>query len=253
MPRFYRWKLSNWKELREIFDSWDHEKDRKPCDPSGSTKFTDLISCLVDKKDGRRPASGVVKSILQMLHLSQAPLHFEFNGETLEQQTVVRPRLLGCICLTHELFGLHIYENRCNCVNEVETKFEYHIDLGIVGKTKLESFSELLKAMESRTGSCGQEVARYSLLYPPHLFMTVFEWKGIEESYINMHKVLISLAAKLDISHIYGGLLSGCMYTLVSASAGSWQESLQRYSQANLHPEILFFERIISGRDQTAP
>lgn len=32
-----------------------------------------------------------------------------------------------------------------------------------------------------------------------------------------MHKVLISLAAELDISHIYEGLQSESMYTLVSA------------------------------------
>uniref|UniRef100_J3LCR1 Uncharacterized protein n=1 Tax=Oryza brachyantha TaxID=4533 RepID=J3LCR1_ORYBR len=48
----------------------------------------DLTSCMVDRKDGRKPASRVVKSILQMLQLSQAPLHFKLKGETLEQQTL---------------------------------------------------------------------------------------------------------------------------------------------------------------------
>uniref|UniRef100_J3NF30 Uncharacterized protein n=1 Tax=Oryza brachyantha TaxID=4533 RepID=J3NF30_ORYBR len=65
-----------------------------------------LFLCM----DGRKPASRVVKSILQMMQLSQAPLHFELKGETLEQQT-------------------------------------------------LKYSSELLKAIESGTGSCGQEVA----------------------------------------------------------------------------------------------
>jgi hypothetical protein len=86
-----------------------------------------------------------------------------------------------------------------------------------------------------------------------------------------MHKVLISLAAELDISHIYEGLQSESMYTLVSAvcyddegrqylcfgrdearwlihdsttvqQAESWKGLIDRYSQANLRPEILFFE-----------
>ncbi|KAF0907437.1 hypothetical protein E2562_017373 [Oryza meyeriana var. granulata] len=264
------------KKLREIFDSWDNDKEGKPCDPCCSTRFADFTSSLVYKKDAkRRTATEIVKLIFRRLHSSQTPLHFEFKGETLELQTVVEPTLLGCICLTHDLFGLHICENKCNCVNELPTKYEHatflhSVDLSAVGKTKLESFSELLKATESRIGSCGHKFARYSLLYPPHLFMTVFKWKDIEVSHINMHEVLISLAAELNINHIYGGLHSGCMYTLVSAvccndqgqylcfarnknrwliydnnrvtCAESWEESIQRYSQDNLCPEFLFFE-----------
>ncbi|EEC68334.1 hypothetical protein OsI_36441 [Oryza sativa Indica Group] len=106
------------------------------------------------------------------------------------------------------------------------------------------SFSELLVARESRNGSVGQKVAQYSLLCPPRLFMTVFDWEDINGSYNNMHEVLISLATELDISHIYRALHSGCMYTLVSAPAGSWQESIERYRQSKLRPEILFFERV---------
>ncbi|BAT14400.1 Os11g0549610 [Oryza sativa Japonica Group] len=109
---------------------------------------------------------------------------------------------------------------------------------------KFKSFSELLVARESRNGSVGQKVAQYSLLCPPRLFMTVFDWEDINGSYNNMHEVLISLATELDISHIYRGLHSGCMYTLVSAPAGSWQESIERYRQSKLRPEILFFERV---------
>lgn len=42
-------------------------------------------------------------------------------------------------------------------------------------------------------------------------------WPDNKGNHINMHKVLISLAAELDISHIYEGLQSESMYTLVSA------------------------------------
>uniref|UniRef100_A0A0D9XSZ3 DUF629 domain-containing protein n=1 Tax=Leersia perrieri TaxID=77586 RepID=A0A0D9XSZ3_9ORYZ len=199
------------KELREIFDSWDHDKECEPCDPIGSMRFKGLTNCLIDKKKRIRPASEVVKSILRMLHSSLTPLHFEFKGQTFEVQKVTNPSLLGCICLAHDLFGLHNYENIWNCVDEVHTKFGHMIDLGDVRKTELESFSELVVPMESGNGSNGH------LLYPPHLYMTVFEWGNDEVSHINMHGVLLSLAEKLDISHIYGGLHSGCMYTLVSA------------------------------------
>ncbi|XP_066161237.1 uncharacterized protein [Oryza sativa Japonica Group] len=259
------------KELLEIFDSWDLVKDGKPCEPSGSTRFADFTSSLI-KKSGKMTASKIVKSLFQRLHSSHTPLHFEFRGETSELQTPTEPSLVGCICLVHDLFGLHLYENKFNCLNMVHTKFAYSIELGAGGETKFKSFSELLVARESRNGSVGQKVAQYSLLCPPRLFMTVFDWEDINGSYNNMHEVLISLATELDISHIYRGLHSGCMYTLVSAvccddqrqyrcfareknrwiiydgstaePAGSWQESIERYRQSKLRPEILFFERV---------
>uniref|UniRef100_A0A0E0MG64 USP domain-containing protein n=1 Tax=Oryza punctata TaxID=4537 RepID=A0A0E0MG64_ORYPU len=290
------------KKLHEIFDSWDNEKAWKPCDPCDSTRFADFTTSLVYTKDGKRKtATDIVKLIFRRLHSSQTPLHFEFKGENLEHQTPIKPSLLGCICLVHDLFGLHIYENKFNCVNEVHTKYKYttflhSIDLGAIGKTKVESFRELLKAWKSRIESCGDMVSQYSLLYPPRLFMTgrvvfstdilnvimhicflylsekAFGWKDDKVSHINMHEVLMSLAAELDISHFYGGLHSGSKYTLVSAvcwngqgqyvcfarnenrwliydnnkvmPAGSWQESIERYRQYKLRPEILFFEHV---------
>ncbi|BAT14398.1 Os11g0549605 [Oryza sativa Japonica Group] len=244
-------------------------------------------------RDGqRKTAIDIVKFIFRRLHSSQTPLHFEFKGETLDHQTPVEPSFLGCICLVHDLFGLHIYENKFNCVNEVYTEYQYttflhSIDLGAVGKTKVESFSELLKARKSRIESCGHMVSQYSLECPPRLFMTVFEWKEDKVGHINMHEVLMSLAVELDISHFYGDLHSGSKYTLVSAVccndqgqyfcfargnniwliydnnrrpmyAESWEASIQQYSQANLCPEIIFFERVEdpelgTHRDQTAP
>uniref|UniRef100_A0A0E0J2Z6 DUF629 domain-containing protein n=1 Tax=Oryza nivara TaxID=4536 RepID=A0A0E0J2Z6_ORYNI len=252
------------KTLCKIFDSWDNEKAGKPCDPCDSTRFADFTNSLVYKKDGqRKTAIDIVKFIFRRLHSSQTPLHFEFKGETLDHQTPVEPSFLGCICLVHDLFGLHIYENKFNCVNEVYTEYQYttflhSIDLGAVGKTKVESFSELLKARKSRIESCGHMVSQYSLECPPRLFMTVFEWKEDKVGHINMHEVLMSLAVELDISHFYGELHSGSKYTLVSAYAESWEASIQQYSQANLCPEIIFFERVEdpelgTHRDQTAP
>uniref|UniRef100_A0A0E0MG93 DUF629 domain-containing protein n=1 Tax=Oryza punctata TaxID=4537 RepID=A0A0E0MG93_ORYPU len=281
------------KTLCEIFDSWDNDKEYKPCDPRGSMRFADFTNSLVYKKDGkRRTATEIVELIFGRLHSSQTPLHFEFKGETLEQQTPIEASLLGCICLVHDLFGLHIYENKFNCVNEVDTKhmhttFLHCIDWGSVGKTKVESFSELLKAQMSRIESCGHMVYQYSLIYPPRLFMTVFERKDDKVGHINMHEVLMSLAVELDISHFYGGLHSGSKYILVSAVccndqgqyfcfardnnrwliydnnrrpmyAESWEASIQQYSQANLCPEILFFEHVMdreldTHHDQNAP
>uniref|UniRef100_A0A0E0MG92 C2H2-type domain-containing protein n=1 Tax=Oryza punctata TaxID=4537 RepID=A0A0E0MG92_ORYPU len=275
------------KTLCEIFDSWDNDKEYKPCDPRGSKRFADFTNSLVYKKRGKRTATETVKTLFQRLHSSQTPLHFEFRGETSDLQRPTKPSLVGCICLVHDLFGLHICENKFNCLNKVHTKFVHNIRLGAGGETKFKSFRELLVAIESRNGSVEQKVAPYSLLYPPHLFMTVFDWKDIEGSYDNMHEVLISLATELDISHIYRGLHSGCMYTLVSAvccgdqrqyhcfardknrwiiydgntakaipaqlsylsfdshlPAGSWQESIERYRQSKLRPEILFFEHV---------
>uniref|UniRef100_A0A0E0F6H3 Uncharacterized protein n=1 Tax=Oryza meridionalis TaxID=40149 RepID=A0A0E0F6H3_9ORYZ len=281
------------KTLCKIFDSWDNEKAGKPCDPCDSTRFADFTNSLVYKKDGKRKtAIDIVKFIFRRLHSSQTPLHFEFKGETLDHQTPVEPSFLGCICLVHDLFGLHIYENKFNCVNEVYTEYRYttflhSIDLGAVGITKVDSFSELLKARKSRIESCGHMVSQYSLECPPRLFMTVFEWKEDKVGHINMHEVLMSLAVELDISHFYGDLHSGSKYTLVSAVccndqeqyfcfarddnrwliydnnrrpmyAESWEASIQQYSQANLCPEIIFFERVEdpelgTHHDQTAP
>ncbi|XP_006663516.2 uncharacterized protein LOC102714870 [Oryza brachyantha] len=266
-------------ELREIFDSWDDDEECKPCDPCGSTRFADFSNSLVYKKDGnRRTATEIVKIIFRRLHSSQTPLHFEFKCESLEQQTVVEPSLHSCICLMHDLFGLHICENKCNCMNEVPRKYKHttffhNIDLGAVGNAKFESLSELLKVMESRIESCGHKVPQYSLLYPPRLFMTVFQWKNDKVCHINMHEVLLNLTTELDISHFYGGLPPGSNYTLVSAvccndrgqyicfarnnnrwltygnnavmSAESWQESTDRYRQDNLRPEVVFFEHAI--------
>uniref|UniRef100_I1R333 Uncharacterized protein n=1 Tax=Oryza glaberrima TaxID=4538 RepID=I1R333_ORYGL len=131
------------RTLCKIFDSWDNEKAGKPCDPCDSTRFADFTNSLVYKKDGqRKTAIDIVKFIFRRLHTSQTPLHFEFKGETLDHQTPVEPSFLGCICLVHDLFGLHIYENKFNCVNEVYTEYRYttflhSIDLGAVGKTKI--------------------------------------------------------------------------------------------------------------------
>lgn len=153
----------------------------------------------------------VVESILERLHVAQTPLHFEFKGESLVPQTAIVPSLLGCICLAHNLFGLHIIEKKCNCVNEVPMKtkstFFHSINLGSVEGTtvhtaqcillifpflyvhlffnqqtnillliQLESFSELLKAVDKqsvcdfRNGGCGHRITRY-IWYPPHFFM----------------------------------------------------------------------------------
>uniref|UniRef100_A0A0D9XSZ1 C2H2-type domain-containing protein n=1 Tax=Leersia perrieri TaxID=77586 RepID=A0A0D9XSZ1_9ORYZ len=265
------------KELREIFDSWGHERDCKPCDPIGLTRYESLTRCLISEKDGLRTATGIVKSIFRSLHLSQTPLHFEFKGETLEQQTVTEPSLLGCICLMHDLFGLHKCEIKCRCANGIITEYKHttflhNVDLGVIGETKLESFNELLKAADKQllcdtsNGGCGHKFSQYSLLYPPRVLMAVFKWGVDDVSHINKHGVLMSLAEKLDISHNYGGLHSGCMYTLVSAVcrndqeqylcfarnenrwliydnntvmyAASWEASIERYSEANLYPEI---------------
>ncbi|KAL5203613.1 hypothetical protein ABZP36_008484 [Zizania latifolia] len=212
--------------LHEIFRSWDHEKD------CSTFAVDDLRSLLIDEKAGNFTASQVVKLILERLHMSQTPLHFEFKGDTLETQTVTVPSFLGCICLTHDLFGLYISENKCNCVsvNEVPTKTEYMtffhtIDLSSVDRTKLGlgSFCELLKAVDKQllcdprnNGGCGHKIARY-LMYRPHLLMAVFSWLDNKGSHVNMHETLISLAVEFDISHIYEGLHSESKYTLVSA------------------------------------
>ncbi|KAG8090205.1 hypothetical protein GUJ93_ZPchr0011g26979 [Zizania palustris] len=203
-------------------------KECKQCDPN---KFRFMASALrsdlIDEKPGKITASRFVKLIFERLHKLQTPLHFEFKGEALEPQTKTMPNCLGCICLTHDLFGLHITEEKCNCVNNVSAETEYttffhSIDLGTVERTKLESFSELLKAVnkqllcDPRNGGCGHNIARY-LSYPPHLFMTVFSWPDNKGSHINMHEVLISLAAGLDINHVYKYLHSDSKYTLVSA------------------------------------
>nr|XP_025882899.1 uncharacterized protein LOC4343371 isoform X3 [Oryza sativa Japonica Group] len=201
--------------LLRIFRSWDQ---CKTCDlPSSAIFMVDsLRSFVIDEKAGNISAYRVVESILERLHVAQTPLHFEFKGESLVPQTAIVPSLLGCICLAHNLFGLHIIEKKCNCVNEVPMKtkstFFHSINLGSVEGTTLESFSELLKAVDKqsvcdfRNGGCGHRITRY-LWYPPHFFMIVLRWPDNKGNHINMHKVLISLAAELDISHIYEGML----------------------------------------------
>ncbi|KAL5205113.1 hypothetical protein ABZP36_009984 [Zizania latifolia] len=214
--------------LREIFNSWNCQKECKQCDPSVLRFMVSAWrSFLIDEKAGKITASRAVKLIFERLHMLQTPLHFEFKGEALEPQTETMPNFLGCICLTHDLFGLHITEEKCNCADNVSaetesTTFFHSIDLDTVERTKLESFTELLKAVDKqllcdpRNGGCGHNIARY-LSYPPHLFMTVFSWPDNKGSHINMHEVLISLAAELDISHIYKDLHSDSKYSLVSA------------------------------------
>uniref|UniRef100_A0A0D9XTU4 DUF629 domain-containing protein n=1 Tax=Leersia perrieri TaxID=77586 RepID=A0A0D9XTU4_9ORYZ len=266
--------------LLRIFHSLDHVKECKTCDPSYSVipMVDSLRSFVIDEQAGNITADRVVKSILERLHMAQTPLHFEFKGEPSGPQTSIVPSFVGCICPAHNLFGLHI-EKKCKCVNEIPTKTEstfFHcINLGAVEGAKLESFSELLKAVNNqllcdpKIGGCGDRIVQY-LSYPPHMFMIVFRGRNNKGSCINMHEVLISLAAKLDISHIYEGLQSESMYNLVSAvccdgegqyrcfardearwliygsktvkSAESWEKLIDGYSQANLRPEILCFE-----------
>uniref|UniRef100_A0A0E0EBX6 DUF629 domain-containing protein n=1 Tax=Oryza meridionalis TaxID=40149 RepID=A0A0E0EBX6_9ORYZ len=156
----------------------------KTCDlPSSAIFMVDsLRSFVIDEKAGNISAYRVVESILERLHVAQTPLHFEFKGESLVPQTAIVPSRLGCICLAHNLFGLHIIEKKCNCVNEVPMKtkstFFHSINLGSVEGTTLESFSELLKAVDKqsvcdfRNGGCGHRITRY-LWYPPQFFMIV--------------------------------------------------------------------------------
>ncbi|EEE52382.1 hypothetical protein OsJ_34471 [Oryza sativa Japonica Group] len=111
-----------------------------------------------ERQAGNITVYRVVESVLERLHMAQTPLHFEFKGESLV------PKFLGCICQTHTLFGLHIIEKKCNCVNEVPTKTAElaisHVYKGLHSESMYTLASAVCCDDEGRSFACDMDMMK---------------------------------------------------------------------------------------------
>uniref|UniRef100_A0A0E0ADC9 USP domain-containing protein n=1 Tax=Oryza glumipatula TaxID=40148 RepID=A0A0E0ADC9_9ORYZ len=234
------------------------------------------------QKAGKRIASEVVATILQALHMSETPLHFDFNSEIEERE--VSPVSCGdCICRTHDLFGIKFHVQmscRCGkCFGEKEhTTIFCRLDASSPQTTKIESFAELLVLYDEQLcfgdncKHCGSpKNVDVSPSNTPHIFTIGLYWFGDCENQVQLSEVLVGIAHPIDIKLLCKGVHSSAKYSLASMisyangryfcfardqdkwlisdaetieAEDSWEQLLERFRDCRLQPEVLFFEII---------
>uniref|UniRef100_A0A0E0LER0 USP domain-containing protein n=2 Tax=Oryza punctata TaxID=4537 RepID=A0A0E0LER0_ORYPU len=231
---------------------------------------------------GKGIASEVVATILQALHMSETPLHFDFNYEIEERE--VSPVSCGdCICRTHFLFGIKFQVQmscRCGkCFGEKEhTTIFYRLDASSPQTTKIKSFAELpvlydeKSCFEDNCKHCGSpKNVDVSPSNTPHFFTIGLYWFGDSENQVQLSEVLVGIAHPIDIKLLCKGVHSSAKYSLASMisyangryicfardqdkwlicdgetveAEDSWDQLLGRFRGCRLQPEVLFFEII---------
>uniref|UniRef100_A0A0D9WTA9 Uncharacterized protein n=1 Tax=Leersia perrieri TaxID=77586 RepID=A0A0D9WTA9_9ORYZ len=224
--------------LYGIFSAWEKKEQNEVdvlltslnailCKFSDDSMFQKVnLANQFQLQDRKFFASKIMATILQALHMSETPLHFDFNSEI--EECVVSPVSCGdCICRTHNLFGIMFHAQmscKCGkCFDEKEhTTLFYRLDGGSPQTAKIESFAELPVLYDEQ--SCSQDNCKhcgslknvdFSPSITPHIFTIVLEWFGEYENKIQLSEVLVGIAHPLDIKLLCKGVISA-NYSLTS-------------------------------------
>ncbi|XP_015693968.2 uncharacterized protein LOC102713376 isoform X1 [Oryza brachyantha] len=230
---------------------------------------------------GKTFASEVLATILQGLHMSETPLHFDFNSEI--EDLEVRPvSCKDCICRTHNLFGISFHvQMSCmcgKCFDEKEhTAIFYRLDADCPQTTEIKSFADLpviyeQLCFEDNCEHCGSlKNVDVSPSSTSHCFIIGLDWFGDCENKVQLSEVMVGIAHPLDIKLLCKGVHSAANYSLASmityadghyicfvrdqhkwlicdadtvVAEDSWEQLLEHFKDCRLQPEVLFFEVI---------
>ncbi|KAL5203779.1 hypothetical protein ABZP36_008650 [Zizania latifolia] len=229
---------------------------------------------------GKSFAYEILAIVLKGLHMSEASLHFCFDDKI--QGKVANPIICeDCICRVHDLFGMRfLVQMSCRCgerFDEKEYTTVFHkLDVGSPQTTKIKSLADLPVLMgeqlcyDAKCQSCGNlKNIDHFLLNTPHFFTIVLNCVDGSESHISLSEILIG-RSPLDITLLHKGVDPATKYALTSmicysdgryvcisrdqnkwviygtktieVEEDSWERVLQRLTDVELRPEVLFFE-----------